>query len=164
MAEWQVALICMSLVVGAVLFSSLIKIIYNKICEKKGIDPNKSKLEYPLASVSLILSFACVTLFLKFYMKASTDTALKYGATYAASANTVYLFIIQLIRKGFVGVINGIANVIKKIKGSKNPVAETPQIIDETVETATEKTDEEKQQEQVEEKGKEIFDILFPNK
>lgn len=130
MLDWKVALYCMAIVVGAVLVASAVKIIVTKILESKNKTVDKSKMEYPIAAISLICAFVSVAVFLKYAIKIQDDSEiLKYAGLYAGTVNTVYLFIVQLIRKGFKGMWASIVNIINKIKNSKNPVTEAPQII-----------------------------------
>lgn len=141
MLDWKTALICMALTVVAVIAASIIKIIVTKIIENKrekkavanGTEAtavDKSKMEYPIAAVSVMLAFASVALFLKYYVKIeSEEYLLRYSAMYACTVNTIYLFIVQLARKGFTGLFKAIKNIFTRIKASKHPVADAPSII-----------------------------------
>lgn len=132
MLDWKVALYCMAIVIGAVLVASLVKIIVTKILESKNKTVDKSKMEYPIAAISFACAFASVAVFLKYAIKVEEDKyVLYYSAMYAGTVNTIYLFIVQLARKGIKGIFASIVNIINKIKTSKNPVAELPQIIQE---------------------------------
>lgn len=130
MNEWQVALCCMGIVIGAVLFCSVIKLIYLKI---KKDEADKSKLEYPLTALSFGLAFMSIALFLKYYMCYNLADIFKYATLYAGTVNTIYLLIFQLIRKGFSGLWQSIIKIYTKLKTSKNPVAELPNIVEEVI-------------------------------
>lgn len=156
MLDWKTAIICMVLTLGAVLVSSLIKIIVTKIIEKKQTTQaavndtsnvtsvDKSKFEYPLAAISLALAFASVSLFLRYYVKIESDgTVLRYAAMYACTVNTIYLFIVQLARKGIRGVIKSLTNIFIKLKNSKSPVEEAPTIINEELSNVIDNTSNE---------------------
>ena len=145
MPEWLTALICLSIVIVAILITGLIKVIMKKAAERKGEELDCKKYEYLFAAISLLLSAAGVFCFLKFAAKITDmNLILKATISYAGLVQTVYLFIVQLIRKGWVGIVNGIKNLINKTKDSENPIEELPKIIkDETkTEQPTEAEDE----------------------
>lgn len=145
MPEWVTALICVAIVIVAILITSIVKLIMKKVAKNNGGELDCKKWEYLFAAISLLISAAGVFCFLRFYVKITDiDTLCKITVSYAGSVQTVYLFIVQLIRKGWKGVVSGISKVISKLKSSKNPVQELPDIItEETQSTPKESTEEE---------------------
>lgn len=145
MPEWVTALICVAIVIVAILITSLVKLIMKKVAKNNGGELDCKKWEYLFAAISLLISAAGVFCFLRFYVKITDiDTLCKITVSYAGSVQTIYIFIVQLIRKGWNGIVSGISKVISKLKSSKNPVQELPDIItEETQSTPEESTEEE---------------------
>lgn len=144
MPEWVTALICVAIVIVAILITSLVKLIMKKVAKNNGGELDCKKWEYLFAAISLLISAAGVFCFLRFYVKITDiDTLCKITVSYAGSVQTVYLFIVQLIRKGWKGVVGGISKMISKLKSSKNPVQELPDIITEKTQSTPEESTEE---------------------
>lgn len=132
MPGWGVALICLAIVIVAILITSLIKVIMEKVAKKKGGKLDCDKWEYLFAAISLLLSAAGVFCFLRFYLGVTdVNVLIKNTGLYAGCTQTVYLFIVQLIRKGGKGLFTAIKNIFLKLKASKNPVQELPDIVKE---------------------------------
>ena len=145
MPDYAVALICIAIVIVAILISSLIKVIMKKVAKNNGGELDCEKWEYLFAAISLILSAAGVFCFLRFYVDV-TDVNILINNTglYAGCTQTIYLFIVQLVRKGGKGLFTALKNIFAKLKTSKNPVQELPDIIkEETQSTPEESTEEE---------------------
>ena len=145
MPEWVTALICVAIVIVAILITSLIKLIMKKVAKNNGGELDCKKWEYMFAAISLLVSAAGVFCFLRFFANVTDiNTLVKTTALYAGSVQSVYVFVVQLIRKGWKGIISCIRNVIAKLKSSKNPVQKLPDIIkEETQSTPEESTEEE---------------------
>lgn len=143
MPEWGAALICLAIVIVAVLITSLIKVIIKKVAKNNGEELNLEKLEYLFAAISFILSAVGVFWFLRFGLGVTDANVLvKNTGLYAGSAQAVYLFIVQLVRKGGKGFLNAIRNIFIKVKASKNPVQELPAIVADEIKTDTTTTTE----------------------
>ena len=105
MPEWLTALICLAIVITAILITSLVKFIMKRIAKSKGKELDCSKYEYLFAAISLLLSAAGVFCFLKFVAGVTdVNTLVKNTALYAGSVQSVYVFVVQLIRKGWSGI------------------------------------------------------------
>ena len=144
MPEWVTALICVAIVIVAILITSIVKLIMKKVAKNNGGELDCKKWEYLFAAISLLISAAGVFCLLRFYVKITDiDTLCKITVSYAGSVQTVYLFIVQLIRKGWKGVVSGISKVISKLKSSKNPVQELPDIITEETQSMPDESTEE---------------------
>lgn len=144
MPEWVTALICVAIVIVAILITSLIKLIMKKVAKNNGGELDCKKWEYMFAAISLLVSAAGVFCFLRFFANVpDINTIVKTTALYAGSVQSVYVFVVQLIRKGWKGIISCIRNVIAKLKSSKNPVQELPDIIKEETQSTPEKSTEE---------------------
>lgn len=156
MELWEIALVCIAICVGAVLIVSGIKWLAKKNAERKGKTLDMKKAEYPLAAASMILAYGGVVAFLYFGVYDDIYTALKLAVPFATSVQAIYLFIVQLARKGFKGAFASIVNLINKTKASKNPVAEAPGIIEDAV--SEEQTTEEPSSEEI---GKQLYDTIF---
>lgn len=152
MENWLVAVIGLAICVAAILVVSAVKIIVKKV-KKNEIDMKKA--EYPLCFASLVLAYGGVVLFLYFGVYDDIDIAMKTAIPFALSVQSLYVFVVQLARKGFTGVIEAIKKLISKLKSSKNPVAELPAIISESTEesTAVEET--------AESLGKKLYEDIF---
>lgn len=138
MPEWGAALICLAIVIVAVLITSLIKLILKKVAKSNGEDIDCDKLEYLFAAISFILSAVGVFWFLRFGLGVTdVNVLVKNTGLYAGCAQAVYLFIVQLIRKGGKGLLEKIKNIWAKLKGSENPIQELPAIIEEETKTET---------------------------
>ena len=143
MPEWGAALICLAIVIVAVLITSLIKVIIKKVAKNNGEELNLEKLEYLFAAISSILSAVGVFWFLRFGLGVTdVNVLVKNTGLYAGSAQAVYLFIVQLVRKGGKGLLNAIRNIFIKVKASKNPVQELPAIVADEIKTDTTTTTE----------------------
>lgn len=135
MPDWGIALICIAIVIVAILISSLVKVIMKKVATKDGGTFDCKKWEYLYAAISLILAAAGVFCFLKFYLKITDINVIwKTVVVYAGSVQTVYLFIVQLVRKGGKGIFSVIIKLFSKLKNSKDPVKELPEMIEGEVE------------------------------
>lgn len=138
MPEWVVALICVAIVIVAILITSLVKVIMKKVAEKDGGTFDCKKWEYLYGAISLILSAVGVYCFLSFVVKMTdVNEIIKTTALYAGSVQTIYLFIVQLIRKGGQGLFGLIIKLFTSLKTSKNPIQELPEIIDDEVKDET---------------------------
>ena len=134
MPEWVIALICVAIVIVAILITSLVKVIMKKVAEKDGGTFDCKKWEYLYGVISLILSAIGVYCFLTFIVKMTdVNEVIKTTALYAGSVQTVYLFIVQLIRKGGSGLFGLIIKFFTKLKTSKDPVKELPELIEDEV-------------------------------
>lgn len=139
MPDWGVALICIAIVIVAILISSLVKLIMKKVATKNGGTFDCKKWEYLYAAISLILSAVGVFCFLKFFLKITDINVIwKTVVVYAGSVQTVYLFIVQLVRKGGKGIISLFAKLFSNLKKSSDPIKELPEIIGDEVETTEE--------------------------
>lgn len=144
MPEWVTALICVAIVIVAILITSLVKLIMKKVAKNNGGELDCKKWEYLFAAISLLISAAGVFCFLRFYVKITDiNTLCKITVSYAGSVQTIYIFIVQLIRKGWNGIVSGISKVISKLKSSKNPVQELPDIITEETQSMPDESTEE---------------------
>lgn len=134
MPEWVIALICVAIVIVAILITSLVKVIMKKVAEKDGGTFYCKKWEYLYGSISLLLSAAGVYCFLAFFVKMTdVNEIIKTTAIYAGSVQTIYLFIVQLIRKGGKGLFGLILKLFTSLKTSKDPIKELPEIIESEV-------------------------------
>lgn len=152
MENWLVAVIGLAICVVAILFVSGIKVIAKKIAEAKKKEIDMKKAEYPLAAISMILAYGGVVAFLYFGVMNDIYTAMKTAIPFALSVQSLYIFIVQLARKGFTGFFTAIKNLVTKLKSSKNPIQELPAIISEATETETETN---------EEIGKKLYNEIF---
>ena len=152
MEKWLIAVIGLAICIAAVLIVSAAKVIIKKV-KKNGIDMKKA--EYPLAAVSMVLAYGGVVVFLYFGVMDDIKTALKLAIPFAASVQTLYIFVVQLARKGFSGALVAIKNIVSKLKASKNPIKELPGIINETT------ADNETETEPGDEIGKKLYDEIF---
>lgn len=156
MEQWKIAVIGLAICIAAILVVSGIKMIAKKIAEVKKKELNMNKAEYPLAIASTILAYGGVLAFLYFGVMQDIGTALKLAGVFAGSTQTLYVFIVQASRKGIKGIVAGIITIINKIRGSKKPVEELPEIIDEATEQVqdadTDTTDE---------LGKTLYNAIF---
>lgn len=130
MPEYASALVCLSIVIVAILITEIVKFIMKKIAEKKGKTFDCKKWEYLFAAISILISGVGVVCFLKFGAGVNdAKTILKYASIYAGSVQTVYLFIVQLVRKGGVGIYNAFSVLFEKVKETENPIETLPEII-----------------------------------
>lgn len=163
MPEWLTALICLAIVITAILITSIVKFIMKRIAKSKGKELDCSKYEYLFAAISLLLSAAGVFCFLKFVAGVTdVNTLVKNTALYAGSVQSVYVFVVQLIRKGWSGIWNGIKKIFSFVKSSKNPVEELPSVIQEETKKNDANTSEQTTQTDVE-KLKNEFDKIINN-
>lgn len=162
MEQWQIALICAGIALGAVLLVSVIKIIIKKIMEAKKKELDMKKAEYPFAISAFIIAFIASMLFLKFYINYAYSISCAGGAISGFCTEGLYILFVQAARKGIKGIIEAIINLIQKLKASKNPIAELPQIIGEaTKENNTETQDTTTEIQSVEEIGKNLLNTIF---
>lgn len=152
MENWLVAVIGLAICVAAILVVSAVKVIVKKI-KKNDIDMKKA--EYPLAAVSMVLAYGGVVVFLYFGVIDDIKTALKLAVPFAMSVQTLYIFVVQLARKGFSGALAAIKNIVSRLKASKNPIKELPGIINEAT------ADNETETESGDEIGKKLYDEIF---
>lgn len=139
MPEWVTALICVAIVIVAILITSLIKLIMKKVAKNNGGELDCKKWEYMFAAISLLISAVGVFCFLKFFANVTDiNTLVKTTALYAGSVQSVYVFVVQLIRKGWRGIWSGIKKIFSFVKSSKNPVQELPDIIKEETKSTPE--------------------------
>lgn len=140
MPEWGVALICFAIVVVAILCTSAVKMIMKYVAKKNGTELDCKKWEYLFAAISLLLSGLGVFLFLRFGVKVTdVNVLVKTAATYAGSVQTIYLFIVQLSRKGIKEIIEVVKKIVTALKQSDNPVEELPEKIKEETNPDVEK-------------------------
>ncbi len=140
MPEWGVALICFAVVVVAILCTSAVKMIMKYVAKKNGTELDCKKWEYLFAAISLLLSGLGVFLFLRFGVKVTdVNVLVKTTATYAGSVQTIYLFIVQLSRKGIKEIIEVVKKIVTALKQSDNPVEELPEKIKEETNPDVEK-------------------------
>lgn len=152
MENWLIAIIGLAICIAAVLVVSAIKVIIKKV-KKNEIDMKKA--EYPLAAVSMVLAYGGVVVFLYFGVMDDIKTALKLAAPFAMSVQTLYIFVVQLARKGFSGALAAIKNIVSKLKTSKHPIKELLGIVKEsTAETETEAETNDKI-------GEKLYDEIF---
>lgn len=156
MENWVVALIGLAICIAAILLVSGVKMIAKKIAETKKKEIDMKKAEYPLAAVSSVLAYGGVVLFLYFGVIDDIKTALKLAAPFAMSVQTLYIFVVQLARKGFSGALAAINKLVAKLKSSKNPIAELPGIVEDAS-----NEDQQQQEASPEEIGKQIFETIF---
>lgn len=139
MPEWVTALICVAIVIVAILITSLVKLIMKKVAKNNGGELDCKKWEYMFAAISLLISAVGVFCFLKFFANVTDiNTLVKTTALYAGSVQSVYVFVVQLIRKGWRGIWSGIKKIFSFVKSSKNPVQELPDIIKEETKSTPE--------------------------
>lgn len=138
MPEWVVALICVAIVIVAILITSLVKVIMKKVAEKDGGTFDCKKWEYLYGAISFLLSAAGVYCFLTFFVKMTdVNEIIKTTALYAGSVQTIYLFIVQLIRKGGKGLFGLILKLFTSLKKSDDPIKELPDLIEDEVKDET---------------------------
>lgn len=163
MELWLIAVICLAIAVGAVLLVSAIKWLAKKNAERKGKTIDMKKAEFPLALSAFIIAFCGVAAFLYFYANWKIGIALGSAGLYGFATEGIYILVIQLARKGFVGAMKSIFEIFRKLKASKNPVAELPQIIEDMVEENADKTTSETTNSEAiaEQRGNEIYNEIF---
>lgn len=163
MPEWLTALICLAIVITAILITSIVKFIMKRVAKSKGKELDCSKYEYLFAAISLLLSAAGVFCFLKFVAGVTDiNTLVKTTALYAGSVQSVYIFVVQLIRKGWSGIWSGIKKIFSLVKSSKNPVEELPSVIQDEAKKTDENASEQTTNTDVE-KLKSEFDKIINN-
>ena len=139
MPEWKIALICLASVIVAVLISSFIKIIMEKVAKDNGGELDCKKWEYLYAAISFVIAAVGVFCFLRFYVGVTdVNVLIKNTGLYAGSTQCVYFFIVQLIRKGGKGILEKLKNIYLKLRASNNPVQELPEIIKDETDTNNE--------------------------
>lgn len=130
MPEYACALICLSIVIVAILITELVKFIMKKVAAKNGKTFDCKKWEYLFAAISILVSGVGVVFFLRFCIGITdAKTLVNYTSIYAGSVQTVYLFIVQLVRKGGVGIYNAFNSLFDKLKETENPIEKLPEII-----------------------------------
>lgn len=114
-----------------VLIVELIKVIVKRVAKQKNVELSKKVLEYPLYLGSVVLVFISVMLYMRYGIN-NTDWGhvCTIAGVYAAGANSIYMLVIQAIRKI-------ISKIYTKVKASKNAVKELPTIIVDSVTEAT---------------------------
>lgn len=138
MPEYVKALICLMIVIMSVIATSLVKILVKKIAEKDGEALDHNKFEYLFAGMSFIMSALCIFWFVRMIVGITDPgTIAKYIGLYSGSTQGVYLFIVQLFRKGWKGVISILKNVFSKVKASNNPMEELPSIVNDVTSSIT---------------------------
>lgn len=156
MEQWKIAVIGLAICIAAILVVSGIKMIAKKIAEVKKKELNMNVGEYLFGLASIALAYGGVVAFLYFGVMEDIKTALKLAGVFAGSTQTLYVFIVQASRKGIKGIVAGIITIINKIRGSKKPVEELPEIVEDATEqvqdTDTETTDE---------LGKTLYNAIF---
>lgn len=136
MTEWTIAITCLAIVIASILVTSLVKLCMKRVVENKGGEFNCKKWEYLYAAISLVLAAAGVFLFLRFGAKITdVNRLIKTTCLYAGSVQTIYLFIVQLCRKGFKGIFEYLGSLVADLKESDNPVEELPEKIEQEVNT-----------------------------
>lgn len=136
--DYGIALICFAIVIVAILVSSFVKIIMKKVVQDNGAELDCSKWEYLFAAISVFVSAIGVFCFLRFFVGVTDANELVKSTTlYAGSTQAVYLFIVQLIRKGGKGIFSALKNVFTKLKSSDNPIQELPNIVKEETDNST---------------------------
>lgn len=156
MEQWKIAVIGLAICIAAILLVSGIKMIAKKIAEVKKKELNMNVGEYLFGLASIVLAYGGVVAFLYFGVMEDLTTALKLAGVFAGSTQTIYLFIVQASRKGIKGIVAGIITIINKIRGSKKPVEELPEIIDEATEQV-----QDADTETTEEIGKTLYNTIF---
>lgn len=136
--DYGIALICFATVIVAILISSFVKIIMKKVVQDNGAELDCSKWEYLFAAISVFVSAIGVFCFLRFFVGVTDANELVKSTTlYAGSTQAVYLFIVQLIRKGGKGIFGALKNLFTKLKSSDNPIQELPNIVKEETGNST---------------------------
>lgn len=156
MEQWKIAVIGLAICIAAILLVSGIKMIAKKIAEVKKKELNMNVGEYLFGIASIILAYGGVVAFLYFGVMEDITTALKLAGVFAGSTQTLYVFVVQASRKGIKGIVTGIITIINKIRGSKNPIQELPEIIEDATEQVQD-TDTET----TEEIGKTLYNAIF---
>ena len=161
MEQWKIAVIGLAICIAAILVVSGIKMIAKKIAEVKKKELNMKVGEYLFGITSIILAYGGVVAFLYFGVMEDITTALKLAGVFAGSTQTLYLFVVQAGRKGIKGIVAGIITIINKIRNSKKPVEELPEIVEDTISEDAPKDDEESSAAEL---GKELYDTIFKDK
>lgn len=156
MEQWKIAVIGLAICIAAICVVSGIKMIAKKIAEVKKKELNMNVGEYLFGLASIALAYGGVVAFLYFGVMEDIKTALKLAGVFAGSTQTLYVFIVQAGRKGIKGIVAGIITIINRIRGSKKPIAELPEIVEDATEQVqdadTETTDE---------LGKTLYNAIF---
>ena len=161
MEQWKIAVIGLAICIAAILVVSGIKMIAKKIAEVKKKELNMKVGEYLFGLASIILAYGGVVAFLYFGVMEDIKTALKLAGVFAGSTQTLYVFIVQASRKGIKGIVAGIITIINKIRSSKKPVEELPEIVEDTISEDAPKDDEESSAAEL---GKQLYDTIFKDK
>ena len=161
MEQWKIAVIGLAICIAAILVVSGIKMIAKKIAEVKKKELNMNVGEYLFGLASIVLAYGGVVAFLYFGVMEDIKTALKLAGVFAGSTQTLYVFIVQASRKGIKGIVAGIITIINKIRSSKKPIAELPEIVDDTISEDAPKDDEESSAAEL---GKQLYDTIFKDK
>lgn len=158
MAEWVVYLICALICIGTVVIFDIFKAIAKAIVKKKGKEINMKKAEYPIATITMAISFGAVFLFLYFgkFLNLQLFDILKLCGIYASASQGFYLFIVQLPKKGWIAIHNSIKKLITIIKSNKNPIDKVTDFVD-AIEKENEETNNIENSEQAK---KQFFDTL----
>ena len=161
MEQWKIAVIGLAICIAAICVVSGIKMIAKKIAEVKKKELNMNVGEYLFGLASIILAYGGVVAFLYFGVMEDITTALKLAGVFAGSTQTLYVFIVQAGRKGIKGIVAGIITIINKIRSSKKPVEELPEIVEDTISEDAPKDDEESSAAEL---GKQLYDTIFKDK
>ena len=161
MEQWKIAVIGLAICIAAILVVSGIKMIAKKIAEVKKKELNMNVGEYLFGLASIALAYGGVVAFLYFGVMEDIKTALKLAGVFAGSTQTLYVFIVQASRKGIKGIVAGIITIINKIRSSKKPVEELPEIVEDTISEDAPKDDEESSAAEL---GKQLYDTIFKDK
>ena len=160
MEQWKIAVIGLAICIAAILVVSGIKMIAKKIAEIKKKELNMNVGEYLFGLASIALAYGGVVAFLYFGVMEDIKTALKLAGVFAGSTQTLYVFIVQASRKGIKGIVAGIITIINKIRSSKNPIKELPEIVEEATEQV-QNTDTDTEKETTDELGKTLYNAIF---
>ncbi|MEG2687550.1 MAG: hypothetical protein RSA24_00120 [Clostridia bacterium] len=132
MPKWIAMLLCLLISIGAIALVEVIKCLSKLYAKKKGKAISMKKAEYPIALFSAILNFSAIFVFL--YFGKFLDIGLKEIITicgiFASGTQSIYLFIVQIIRKGFVFAIHSFTKLISVVKKNKNPTEIAIEMID----------------------------------
>lgn len=116
---------------GVVLVAEIIKLIIKRAEKSKNVEVDYRKFEYPIYLSCVAIVFVGVMLYLRY---GANNTDWGYVCTvagaYAAGANTIYMLVIQAIRKI-------ITKIIAKVKSSKNIAKDLPSIIVDSITDTT---------------------------
>lgn len=149
MENYVIALICVAISIGGILIASCVKKIISanldKINAKRASKKKEGEtvknlvikdFELLLAFIAMVFAYFGVVVFLKYGILIDTNVVFKLAAPYAVSTQGLYIFVVQLSRKGIKGIVAGIIHLVSNIKKSNKPVQDAPTIIQEAAENA----------------------------